>query len=118
MEKQISKQQVQQKWNIIKIMGWIQLSLGIILIIASVVSIWYIPGKMIDLQQKVGHMSTDYMEATGIESNSTTGQIFTQELITRSLLGLEHLILFGLLETILIVLSIILIMQGIVNIKE
>ncbi len=109
------KKQVQEQWDYVKIIGAIQLCLGIILVIASVISIFYIPGAVMDKHERVNQM---WAESMGKEEGTTTKQITVQGAVTRAMSGIEHLILFGLLEAILLVLSIMLMMQGIVNVKE
>jgi hypothetical protein len=55
-------------------------------------------------------------ETRGLDSETRLPT--ANDALTRGILGIEHLILFGLLETILVVLSLMLIMQGTVNVKE
>ncbi len=109
-----------EKEEFTKIIGWVQVILGVIFIVAGIISIAIIPGDMLDLNKDVTESYYEMMEANNIsmELNVTSGQIYTQGILTRAMLGRDNLILFGLLEAILIVLSVILILQGLVNLKK
>lgn len=103
-----------------KKIAWIQIVLGVLLILVVIFSSSIIPGKMWDLNQEV---SINYNEALmennlTIGINTTAGQISGQGLLTRGVLGIENLVLFGLLETILAVLALMLILQGLVNLDK
>lgn len=119
--KQDKKQEVEEEWDYVKIIGVIQLCLGMLLIITSVISISYIPRRVLDLHQDVQERLSDMMEADGIDMDELEGidrhELLLPQTMT-ALLGIEHAVLFGLLEAILIGLSIILMTQGIVNIKN
>ncbi len=114
MAKQEKKQEVKTEWDYVKIIGTVQIGLGIILIIACIISVFYIPSLVMEKHQTTGSRFGDVMENEGIEPDSGIMQGY----MIMGMSTLEHVMLFGLLETILFVLSVMLIMQGIVNVKE
>ena len=103
-----------------EIIGWIQVIFGVLLVITMIVSLMIIPGYVRDFNFDVHEKYVEALEENNfsIAINETSGQILQQSTITRGLMDIENMILFGMLELLLFVLAVILVLQGLLNIKQ
>ena len=104
------------KKEVIRTIGIIKLVFGIILSLVCIISTISIPSEMMNKNLEIGRSMEDLIGSEEVSNEART--TFLNESLTRSFLGLEHLILFFLLELIIFILSVMLILRGILSLQK
>ncbi len=108
-----------KKLNFKKKIGYVQTVLGVLILIAALISMsmpGYIVNKMQDAHVNTNEMMQD--ADVSMDIDTVEGNVDLQHSLTRAIVGLQNMVLFCLLEAVLIILSLMLILQGLVNVKE